>query len=182
MTRILAVDPALTATGFCVANMLDARVTETFKPKTKGVQRLVDIRGRMQLLLHAYTPDVLVMEGYNYGAARMKGRSQTPGRLFDIGELGGMIKLQAVHEGMKLLIVPPASLKMFATGNGLADKPMVMAAVARQWPGVVCADDNQADAVALYHFAEAVMNKRKRRRYTEKQRSALDGAKWEVKA
>lgn len=177
MTRILAIDPSLTATGFCTTNMLDALTFETCKPRTKGVQRLFDIKGRAKLLIHAYTPDVFVMEGYNYGAARGRGN---PGRLFDIGELGGMFKMLAWHEGAKLLIVPPASLKMFATGNGIAEKPQVMAAVAYQWKAK-CADDNQADAVALYHFAQAILEKRKRRRYTEKQRSALEGAKWESK-
>lgn len=176
MIRILAIDPSLTASGTAVINMLDALVVETIKPKVKGVERLVYLRHEFTYLIHAYGPQVLVMEGYNYGAARGRG---SPGRLFDIGELGGMIKLLADHHKLRLLVVPPASLKMFATGNGLAQKDQMMAAVKSQWRTKI-RDDNQADAVGLYYFAQATLDKRKRRRYSEKQRSALDGAKWEL--
>ena len=177
MTRILAIDPALTATGYAVTNMLDALVIETIKPKVKGTNRLAYIRGEIIYLMNAYAPDVVVMEGYNYGAARGKG---PPGRLFDIGELGGVIKILAWDRSLPMLIVPPASLKMFVTGNGIAQKPEMEATVKVQWHAKV-KDDNQADAVGLFYFAQATLEKRKRRRYTEKQRSALDGAKWEGK-
>jgi Holliday junction resolvasome RuvABC endonuclease subunit len=180
VTRILAIDPSLTATGTAVTNMLDALVVETIKPKVKGTNRLMFIRGELSYLINSYAPDVIVMEGYNYGAARMKGAQMTPGRLFDIGELGGMIKMLAWHHKLPILIVPPASLKMFVAGNGAAKKPQMMVAVKEQWRTKI-RDDNQADAVGLYYFAQATLEKRKRRRYTEKQRSALDGAKWEGK-
>ena len=160
--------------------MLDALVVDTIKPKVKGIERLVYLRGEFTYLINAYAPDVVVMEGYNYGAARMKGAQMTPGRLFDIGELGGMIKMLVWHHKLPMLIVPPASLKMFAAGNGAAKKDQMMVAVKEQWRTKI-RDDNQADAVALFYFAQATLDKRKRRRYTEKQRSALAGAKWELK-
>ena len=179
--RILAIDPSLTATGTAVTNMLDAIVVETIKPKIRGIERLAFIRGQLQYLLNAYAPDVVVMEGYNYGAARGNKRFNTPvGRLFDIGELGGTIKMEVWHRKLPLLIVPPASLKMFATGNGIAKKEQVMAAVKKQWR-IKIGDDNQADAVALYYFAEALSSRRKRRRYSAKQQEALNGANWELK-
>jgi len=178
---ILAIDPSLTATGVCYDVGDDQQHYDEIKPKKlRGCERLDHI--------HAYLYDILterhpkdkirwaVMEGYNYGAARGRG---SPGRLFDIGELGGMIKSMFYDDSIPLLIVPPASLKMFVTGNGLAKKPEMIAAVAEQW-GVETNSDNIADAVGLYHFMQAYLGARARRRYTEKQRSALAGAKYNV--
>lgn len=47
----------------------------------------------------------------------------------------------------------PATLKKWATGRGNADKAAMLEAVARRWRRVD--DHNEADAVALLHFAEA---------------------------
>jgi Holliday junction resolvasome RuvABC endonuclease subunit len=49
--------------------------------------------------------------------------------------------------------VHSATLKKFATGKGNADKPAMVAAVARRWKAVI--DDNEADAIALFHYALA---------------------------
>lgn len=178
---IFAIDPSLTATGLCYSIDERNQQYEEIKPKKlRGTERLDHI--------HAFIYDLVserrlndrfrwaVMEGYNYGAARGRG---SPGRLFDIGELGGMIKMFFHDDSTPLLIVPPASLKMFVTGNGLAKKPEMIHAVADQW-GVETNSDNIADAVGLYHFMQAYLSARARRRYTEKQRSALLGAKYNI--
>ena len=45
---------------------------------------------------------------------------------------------------------PVGTIKKFATGNGRAGKPLIIAA-ARSW-GFEPADDNEADALALLHY------------------------------
>lgn len=183
---ILAIDPSLTATGVCYdtgSDKFGALHYDEIKPrKLRGSERLDHI--------HAYLHDILnerpiehkvrwaVMEGYNYGAARGRG---SPGRLFDIGELGGMIKSMFYDDSIPLLIVPPASLKMFVTGNGVAQKPEMIAAVEKEW-GVETKSDNVADAVGLYYFMQAYLGARARRRYSHKQQSALAGAKYDIKS
>ena len=180
---IFAIDPSLTASGVCYDVGNDEQHYDEIKPKKlRGTERLDHIHAYLYDLVLAdrRTADRIrwaVMEGYNYGAAR--GRNTTPGRLFDIGELGGMIKMFFHDEGIRLLIVPPASLKMFVTGNGLAKKPEMIAAVAEQW-GVETNSDNIADAVGLYQFMKAYLGARARRRYSMKQRSALAGAKYNI--
>lgn len=179
--EIVAIDPSLTASGIAWRGGEGVAYEEIKPRKLRGTERLDYI--------HAHLYDVIVerpieqkvemvaMEGYNYGAARGRG---SPGRLFDIGELGGMIKMFMQEQTLPLLIVPPASLKMFCTGNGNAQKHQMIDAVQRQW-GIITKSDNIADAVALYYFAEATVSPRKRRRYSTKQREALAGAKYDLK-
>jgi Holliday junction resolvasome RuvABC endonuclease subunit len=70
---------------------------------------------------------------------------------------------------------------MFVTGNGGAQKDQMITAVEKQW-GVETKSDNVADAVGLYHFMKAYMGARAARRYSPKQRSALAGAKYDIKS
>jgi Holliday junction resolvasome RuvABC endonuclease subunit len=182
---IFAIDPSLTASGVCYDVGDDQQQYDEIKPKKlRGVERLDHIHAHLyDIVTERHPRDKIrwaVMEGYNYGAARgRKGFNQSMGRLFDIGELGGMIKMFFHDDSIPLLIVPPASLKMFVTGNGSAQKDQMIAAVAKQW-GVETNSDNIADAVGLYHFMRAYMGARARRRYSEKQRSALAGAKYNI--
>jgi Holliday junction resolvasome RuvABC endonuclease subunit len=48
--------------------------------------------------------------------------------------------------------VHTATLKKYATGSGRADKAAVLEAVRRRWKAEVV-DDNEADALALLHYA-----------------------------
>jgi Holliday junction resolvasome RuvABC endonuclease subunit len=180
--EIVAIDPSLTATGIVWNGPGNSIHYDVIKPgKLRGTPRLDYIHAYIYDVMTERTIDrrveLVVMEGYNYGAARGRGN---PGRLFDIGELGGMIKMEMQTREVPLLIVPPASLKMFVTGNGVAQKPDMIAAVEKQW-GVTTKSDNIADAVGLYYFGLAHESPRKRRRYSEKQKSALAGAEWDLK-
>lgn len=182
---ILAIDASLTATGVCYDNGDNMFVAEIKPKKLRGTERLDYIHAYLYDIVHddRSTEDRIrwvVMEGYNYGAARgRKGFNQSMGRLFDIGELGGMIKMFMHDDHIPLLIVPPASLKMFVTGNGSAQKDQMIAAVYRQWD-VLTKSDNIADAIGLYQFMKAFLGARARRRYSMKQRSALAGAKYNI--
>jgi Holliday junction resolvasome RuvABC endonuclease subunit len=55
--------------------------------------------------------------------------------------------------GIEHVAVHSARLKKWTTGRGNAKKPDMMEAVARRWRRVE--DDNEADAVALLHYALA---------------------------
>ena len=49
--------------------------------------------------------------------------------------------------------VHTATLKKWTTGRGNAKKPEMIAAVVRRWGAALDIDDNEADAVALLHYA-----------------------------
>jgi crossover junction endodeoxyribonuclease RuvC len=60
-----------------------------------------------------------------------------------------------LHGDTPIAIVAPTQIKKFATGRGTADKTAVAVAMARMWPGVNAADDNQWDALTLAHIGAA---------------------------
>jgi Holliday junction resolvasome RuvABC endonuclease subunit len=55
--------------------------------------------------------------------------------------------------GIQHFAIYPSSLKKFTTGNGRSKKPEMVAAVSARWKAVK--DDNEADAIALLHYALA---------------------------
>lgn len=87
-----------------------------------------------------------------------------PGAKFNrelLGELGGVVRL-AVHDALHEvcpppLIVPPSSLKKFATGKGNVPKDNVLLAVYKKW-GKEFKSNDLADAYTAARIAYAVDN------------------------
>lgn len=148
---ILGIDPSLTATGYCLLNR-DGDVLELgtiSKPKLKGILRLDAIEKDLIDLSRTYglvtSNCMTVFEGYAMGAK---------GKVFHLGELGGILRLWSHRNTTYPYIeVPPSTLKKYATGNGFADKTeMVKLAGLMSIP---ITDDNQADAYFLAHLGGA---------------------------
>ena len=165
MSGLLGFDPSLVSSGFAYSDIEGRVHTGRILPKKlKGTERLVFIRQKLEILLDTTKAEMLIYEGYSMGS---KGRS-----VYDIGELGGILKTKAFERGVEVLLVPPASLKQFATGKGNADKDKVIASVASNW-GFNIPHNDEADAFALLKFGEAYRNQRKRRGYPAIQSQAL---------
>jgi crossover junction endodeoxyribonuclease RuvC len=113
--------------------------TTVYKSDVRGIERLKDIREHLRSTLgSAHIVDVAI-EGYAFG-------SQMANML---GELGGMVKLELLDMGKYPLIVPPTSLKKYATGKGQGvAKSQIMLQVYKKW-GVEFSDDNAADSYVL---------------------------------
>ncbi len=112
--------------------------------KLRGPARLGYIQGQARALYQQGVRFV-AQEGFSYNSVSQH---------FSLGEVGGVLKLLAYELGVPLVVVPPASLKKFATGNSMASKEaMVEAAEAKK---VVVADDNQADAFFLAVIARCL--------------------------
>lgn len=79
-------------------------------------------------------------EGYSYGS---KGQA-----VIDIGELGGYLRLLMWQGGYDFNLVPPTTLKKYATGKGNSAKNIMLREVYRKW-GYSAEDDDQGDAYAL---------------------------------
>lgn len=141
--RFLGIDQSLRGTGVCLLEMdpntLDAKtiLLGTILTKLDGAARLSHIRKAVTAYLVGTTR--VAMEGYSYGSV---------GRVFELGEAGGMIKLAAFDANVPCTIIPPTQLKYFATGSGgAAKKQMLETAIGEGAP--VGEDDNQADAFFL---------------------------------
>ena len=95
------------------------------------------------LAVHPPRPVLVVIEGY---------LPHTPGTIATIraGEVGGMARCVVYRLGAHLVICPPSRLKRFATGNGSADKPAMVARAVEL--GAETDDHNQADAFLLRYL------------------------------
>lgn len=109
-------------------------------PQLKGMERAIYIMNCIEQLLKKHQPSVVVIEGYSFGS---KGRS-----VFDLGEIGGIVRYELKKLGVKYFEVPPPTLKKYITGNGRADKIEMQAAVLNRY-GVNLSDDNENDAFCL---------------------------------
>jgi crossover junction endodeoxyribonuclease RuvC len=137
----LGLDLSLASTGYAVADLI-VRAHGTLRPpkEMRGVTRLHWIEQRVRRLVKRHSPSLVTIEGYAMGAR---------GRVFDIGELGGVIRLALHRMDTDFLVVPPSTLKQFATGKGNANKDKVILSMSRF---ALVEDDNAADAVALALF------------------------------
>lgn len=82
-------------------------------------------------------------------------------REYDMGEASGVLR-QLIHEryGVEALVVPPSSLKKYATGNGAAEKADMIQYAVRKLRAVVGEDDDDAaDAAILAHLAYSFTTK-----------------------
>lgn len=91
----------------------------------RGIFLKKDIVGinRFDIIAHTFSNEISLLkpkrtclEGYSYGST---------GKVFEIGENVGILKLQLFHKNIEPDIIAPPTLKKFATDNGRADKEMM---------------------------------------------------------
>ena len=158
--NILALDLSLVSTGA-------ARGTATYRItcKKSGVERLAHIRSEVMRLADGV--DLVVIEGYSMGSR---------GRVFDIGELGGVIRMALHDSGITFVSVPPTSLKKFATGKGTAKKDDMLETAIRRFAFAGHGND-EADAWLLLKMAEAAYSGLAT---NTKQREAIAAVDWPI--
>lgn len=111
----------------------------------RSTPRMVYLREALKHILEPYTKaDGTAMEGQSYGSV---------GQLDQLGRIGGIVEvLLADLYGTPPLVVPPAVLKKFVTGNGQATKSMMMRATKVYWD-VETTQDDMCDAHGLARLA-----------------------------
>ncbi len=146
-STVLGIDPSLTSLG------LSYRVNDKVLAfciggkERRGIDRIKYIRDSVAQALDMYEPTLVAYEGYALG---FRGKSNI---IFDLGELGGVLKLLILERGIDILLIPPTSLKLFATGKGNADKEQVSVAL-REELGVSFSTSDQYDAAGLLLMGE----------------------------
>lgn len=83
--------------------------------KETSVVRLKEYKDLYSKYLEDNNPFLIAMEGYSYDSTNTRS-------VFDLGELGGMIRLENYTKNYTTVIVTPSSLKMFMRSDGKADK------------------------------------------------------------
>lgn len=80
--------------------------------------------------------------------------SQKSKRAGEVGNaMRGVIKAFAAYNNIKFVAIQPQDVKRFATGKGVAEKSE-MIEVARSRYGYSGTDDNEADAIIIWHWAK----------------------------
>lgn len=137
--HVAGLDLSLTSTGIAG----HGPPTTAKPPKSlTGMDRLGWLLSRVRAALDDLPaiPDLVAVEGYSMGA---KGRAIT-----GLAELGGVVRFDLWRSEVRWVDVPPANLKIFATGSGQADKYAVVCA-ARDRLGYGGTQPDEADAAWL---------------------------------
>lgn len=152
---VIGIDPSLTSLGFAYRKGDKALAYCVSGGTRRGIRRIAYIRDAVSEALDRYNPSLVAFEGYALG---FRGKSNI---IFDLGELGGVLKLLILEKGIDILLVPPTSLKLFATGKGNADKEKVSLAVGSML-GVTFSTSDQYDAAGLMLMGEMFYSMRSR--------------------
>lgn len=138
--KIVGLDLSLVATGIATEN--GAEVLRYRMPSDANDYDRAHRLKHLGILVDRLTrdADVVVMEGHSFNSKNTHAHS--------LGELHGVVKVTLLQRGVPLQIIPPASLKKFATGKGNADKNLMLATAIRDL-GYAGSDHNEADALFL---------------------------------
>lgn len=144
MTKVAGLDLSLARTGYASPD----GYTFSLRPKAGPLQparRLHQLTTRLDQLLRSDVPDLAVLENYSYG-------SPNPTTIAKLAELAGAVKLRLFELAVPFVLVPPTSLKKWATGHGGASKDEMLAAAQdrAEAAGVgVVTNHDEADAYLL---------------------------------
>lgn len=133
-------DPSLTSTG--VADSADRFAPFTLEPKgRRGMERLEWIVREVERITRG--ADLVVIEGYSYASKYYA---------HQMGELGGVIRLNLYCHRRPYVDIPPAARMKIATGSGQARKEAVLLAASRRLEYQGTSSD-EADALWLLELA-----------------------------
>lgn len=145
---VMGIDPSLTSTGVAYMQGAVPKAYALGYPKLRGLSRIYRVREAVLYHVDRVKPDLVVYEGY-----AMAGN----GKVFDLGELGGQLKMEILLRGIDLLVVPPSNLKLFMAGKsrrGVDGKNDVKAGVQAEFD-VQFSSSDQYDATGLLLMGEA---------------------------
>lgn len=143
----MGLDLSLTSTGYSINGK-----TGTISVKSKGPERLYDIREDIKNIIYTNSIQLVVVEGYAFSARNSQSHK--------IGELGGVIRLLMYEMDVPFVEVPPTSRAKFATGKGNAAKSEVISSISARtgitWSG--SGADDECDAWVLEQMGKAFLN------------------------
>ncbi len=158
MNKYMGLDLSLTSSGVAVLNTLHTSKGEfetiernLIKSNKRGVHRLQELSNKIVRELERHNPAGVAIEGYAMGKG---GSGSNSGRVFDIGEWGGIVRLTLLNRNIPTILVPPKTLKMFVALNGNADKELMTQSLKDRF-SILERQNDKADAVGLSIMAQA---------------------------
>lgn len=152
--NVVGVDQSLTGTGYAYRDGGDL-MTGLLDPKTlRGIPRLAFIKRGLVDVIDYAQPGLVVMEQYAF----MKAKRNEGSRVFNLGEIGGVVRMTFWERGCNLLVMNVTTIKRLIAGKGDADKGEVIQALRRDY-GWTIPNDNEADATAMMLIGEAYLGR-----------------------
>lgn len=140
---VVGLDLSLAATG--IAGPDGTQVVQSTGHKgdtlTQRAARLLTLRTHIATTVEASGAELVTVEAPSFGQQRQGGTHDRSG-------LWWLVVTQILAAGIEVIEVPPASIKKYATGSGVAKKPDIRMAIFKRY-GLDIADDNEADAFVL---------------------------------
>lgn len=144
----LGVDPSLTSAGIAIVG---PSYCETYVVQPKKIQ------GGTRLKYHVDRLREIVRNQGRISTACIEGPSfNSVNRADDMGQIRGTYLYALEDLDIETIVVPPTSLKKFATGIGTASKDLMTAAARKEWPSTTFQTDDAVDAAWLAALARAL--------------------------
>lgn len=153
----LGIDASLSATGFCLLdNKLKLVQWNILKIEPGHPQRLLQYHNYLYNYIKMNKDQKnklrIGIEGYAYGAGKGSGM----GMVFNIGELGGALKVAFQRHEFPFIVIPPTQVKKFITGNGRAEKEEVEKEIRKDY-GFKIEHGNKKERLDLYDAASVAI-------------------------
>ncbi|WP_304455912.1 hypothetical protein [Nocardiopsis sp. YSL2] len=145
--RVVGLDLSVTATGVA----FDNGAQDFIGPQADGDARILDIREAVRIVVGGCPPGT---RGINRWVDLVVIEDIPPVRAKAIGMLGmvhGVVRALLMDNGIPYALVPPSSLKKYATGRGGAGKPDMRMELFKR-TGDDVRDDNAVDAAWLRYM------------------------------
>jgi Holliday junction resolvasome RuvABC endonuclease subunit len=144
---VIAFDLSFTGTGWAAYG---ATGIETGLIKSNAadapLDRMIAIAHAIYCCCHRSNPKLVVVEGFAYGRAN---------QAHQMGGLGYTVRRKLQEAGFRWIEVAPKALKKFVSGNGNANKDVMLKNVYKRF-GIDTDDNNIADAIGLLHIGMAL--------------------------
>jgi Holliday junction resolvasome RuvABC endonuclease subunit len=145
---ILALDPA-TNMGWALSPLISGVWDLSIRRDESMGMKFMRLRAKLNELLENYQIKLVVYEAARNASPKMQGS------LVHQAQLQAIIIDWALLNGVESKGYSPKELKKWATGNGNAGKPLMVATAKKFWPEVNILDDDHADALLLWKMATA---------------------------
>lgn len=143
----VGLDLSLTSTGVAIIHgdkvTVDRLVSRPKPSPTTGDQasRIAHIASELITRIPLSHQTFVGVEGPSYAS--------TGSGAHILGGLWWCVRAQLEAYGLDTIVIPPASVKKYATGKGNAAKDEVLAAIIRRYPDVEVRGNDEADALAI---------------------------------
>lgn len=143
----VGLDLSLTSTGIATIHGERATVDRVISNPKKDATT-ADQAERLTNILHLIFDRLPVSEYTVIGVEGPSFASQGSAAHI-LGGLWWMVRASLHGHGAKVAVVPPGTVKKYATGKGNASKDEVLAAVIRRYPTVNVMNNDEADALVI---------------------------------